>query len=306
MTLRLAFMGTPEFATPSLQALIDVGHRVECVYSQPPRRAGRGGKLRPSPVQLLAERNQLMMRLPESFEAAADQDNFCELEVDAAVVVAYGLRLPGRILEAPRFGCLNAHASLLPRWRGAAPIERAILAGDRETGITIMQMDEGLDTGPILLRESLAIAADDDAGTIRAQLSVLAAGLLVRGLEQIAAGDVAATPQQAAEATYARKLDVSEGRLDWRKGAGELAGLVRGLSPRPGAWFEHEGVRIKVLRAAVAAGGGLPGAVVDDVLTVACGDGTLRLERLQRPGKAAMDTADFLRGYALPRGTVLS
>ncbi len=306
MTLSLAFMGTPEFATPSLQALIDAGHRIACAYSQPPRRAGRGGKMRPSPVQMLAERSGFMTRVPESLKAVADQDDFCGLEVDAAVVVAYGLRLPRRMLEAHRFGCLNAHSSLLPRWRGAAPIERAILAGDLETGITIMQMNEGLDTGPILLQQSLAIASDADAGTIRTRLSILAADLLVQALEQVESGEATATPQRESEATYAHKLEVSEGRLDWHKGADELASLVLGFSPRPGAWFEHKGVRIKVLRAKVTAGGGLPGAVVDDVLTVACGDGTLRLERLQRPGKAAMDTADFLRGYALPRGTALS
>ncbi len=306
MTLRLAFMGTPEFATPSLQALIDAGHLVECVYSQPPRRAGRGGRMHPSPVQLLAEQSELMVRVPDSFEAAADQDDFCALEIDAAVVVAYGLRLPAKILKAPRLGCLNAHASLLPRWRGAAPIERAILAGDRESGITIMQMDKGLDTGPILVQESSAIASDDDAGSVRKRLSVLAADSIVRVLEQIELGDVTATAQRDEEATYAHKLEASEGRLDWRKRADELANIVRGLSPRPGAWFEYEGVRIKVLRAEVTSGTDSPGAVVDDALTIACGEGTLRLERLQRPGKAVMDSADFLRGYALPRGSVLS
>ncbi len=306
MTLRLAFMGTPEFAKSSLQALIDAGHRVDCVYSQPPRRAGRGRKSRPSPVQALAEQNQLMVRVPESFESAADQNDFCALEIDAAVVVAYGLRLPQRILNAPQFGCVNAHASLLPRWRGAAPIERAILAGDSETGVTIMQMDEDLDTGPILMQEPLMIGSDDDAGSLREQLSVLAADLIVRALERVELGSMTSIAQHQVGVTYARKLDVSEGRLDWHKRADELARLVRGFGPRPGAWFEHDGTRIRVLKAAVASGNGSPGAVVDDALTVACGEATLRLGRLQRPGKVAMDAAEFMRGYALPRGTVLS
>jgi methionyl-tRNA formyltransferase len=306
MTLRLAFMGTPEFAAASLQALVDAGHHVACAYSQPPRRAGRGGRTRMSPVQALAEDHGILMRTPESISVAAAQDEFIGLELDAAVVVAYGLRLPKRMLGAPKLGCVNAHASLLPRWRGAAPIERAILAGDKETGISIIQINEGLDTGPILLQERLTIAGSDDAGRVRNGLARLAARLIVRALAQIEAGDVTAEEQRESDATYAHKLEAGESRLDWLKTADKLAGVVRAFGPRPGAWFDHEGVRIKVLQANVTPDHGVPGTVIDDECTVACAAGALKLRRLQRPGKAAMDISEFLRGYALPEGAILS
>ena len=305
MTLRLAFMGTPEFAASSLRAVVDAEHQVVCAYSQPARRAGRGGRKRVSPVQSLAEELGIPVRTPDSLAAVADQDEFIRLEFDAAVVVAYGLRLPTQMLEAPKFGCINAHASLLPRWRGAAPIERAILAGDQETGISIMRMNEGLDTGPIFLQERLAIAPSDDAGDVRNTLSVLAAGLIVRALALIEKGELAAVEQSDAEATYAHKLKVGEARLDWRMNAEMLARQVRAFSPRPGAWFEHDGARIKVLQASVSSGQGIPGTVIDDECTIACVDSALRLIRLQRPGKAAMSAAEFLRGYALPKGVIL-
>ena len=305
MTLRLAFMGTPEFAASSLQAIVDAGHEVVCAYSQPARRAGRGGRKRVSPVQALAEKIGIRVRTPDSLAEAAEQEEFIRLELDAAVVVAYGLRLPTQMLEAPKFGCINAHASLLPRWRGAAPIEGAILAGDQDTGISIMRMNEGLDTGPTLLQERLAIAPSDDAGSVRDTLAGLAAGLVVRALSLVEKGELAVTEQSDADATYAHKLKVGEARLDWRMDAEKLARQVRALSPRTGAWFEHDGARIKVLQASVTPGHGIPGTVIDDECTIACGDSALRLIRLQRPGKAAMNAADFLRGYALARGAIL-
>lgn len=305
MTLRLVFMGTPEFAASSLRAIVDAGHEVVCAYSQPARRAGRGGRNRVSPVQALAEEIGIPVRTPDSLAAAADQDEFIRLELDAAVVVAYGLRLPTQMLEAPKFGCVNAHASLLPRWRGAAPIERAVLAGDHETGISIMRMNEGLDTGPILLQERLAIAPSDNAGSVRDTLAGRAAGLVVRALSLIEKGELTAAEQSDAEATYAHKLKVGEARLDWRTDAEKLARQVRAFSPRPGAWFEHDGARIKVLQANVTPGHGIPGTVIDDECTIACADNALRLIHLQRPGKAAMNAADFFRGYALPKGAIL-
>ncbi len=305
MTLRLAFMGTPEFAASSLRAVVDAGHQVVSAYSQPARRAGRGGRKRVSPVQALAEELGIPVRTPDSLAAVADQDEFIQLEFDVAVVVAYGLRLPTQMLEAPKFGCVNAHASLLPRWRGAAPIERAILAGDQITGISIMRMNEGLDTGPIFLQERLAIAPSDDAGSVRDALAELAAGLIVRALALIEKSELAAVEQSDAEATYAHKLKVGEARLDWRMNAEMLARQVRAFSPRPGAWFEHDGARIKVLQASVSPGHGIPGTVIDDECTIACADSALRLIRLQRPGKAAMSAAEFLRGYALPKGVIL-
>lgn len=258
-----------------------------------------------SSVQALAEELGIPVRTPDSLAAVADQDEFIRLEFDVAVVVAYGLRLPTQMLEAPKFGCVNAHASLLPRWRGAAPIERAILAGDQISGISIMRMNEGLDTGPILLQERLAIALSDDAGSVRDALAELAAGLVVRALALIEKGELTAAEQSDAEATYAHKLKVGEARLDWRMNAEVLARQVRAFSPRPGAWFQHDGARIKVLQASVSPGHGIPGTVIDDECTIACADNALRLIRLQRPGKAAMSAAEFLRGYALPNGVIL-
>jgi methionyl-tRNA formyltransferase len=303
--LRLAFMGTPDFAQVSLAALIEAGHEIAMVYSQPPRPAGRGQKPRPSPVHALAERHGLPVATPASLKDPAEQARFAALGLDAAVVVAYGLILPGPILASPRRGCLNVHASLLPRWRGAAPIQRAILAGDRETGVTIMQMDEGLDTGPMLLSERVPIAPNDTAAELHDRLAALGARLVVEALARLAAGSLVATPQPAAGATYAAKLRREEGRLDWRRPAEELARLVRALNPWPGAWLEVGGERIKVLAAEAAAGSGQPGQLLDDRLTVACGTGALSLLSVQRPGKAPLPAAAFLRGFALPPGTVL-
>jgi methionyl-tRNA formyltransferase len=303
--LRLAFMGTPDFAVPCFDALVAAGHEIAAVYTQPPRQAGRGRKPRPSPVQQAAERQSFEVRTPLSLKEAGEQVAFATLNLDAAVVVAYGLLLPRRVLAAPRLGCLNIHASLLPRWRGAAPIQRAIMAGDGETGVTIMQMDEGLDTGPILLREPIAIAAEETAGTLHDRLAALGARLIVTALDGLAAGKLTATPQPAEGAVYAAKLGRADEIIDWRKSADEIARQVRALAPAPGAWFPAKGERIKLLAAQPAGGTGEPGAILDDQLTIACGVGALRPLQLQRAGRAPMAAADFLRGFPLPPGTRL-
>ena len=304
--MRLAFFGTPDFAVPALDALVAAGHEIACVYTQPPRAAGRGGKERRSPVHGVAERSALTVRAPETLKDAAAQADFAALELDAAVVVAYGLILPKPILEAPRLGCFNIHASLLPRWRGAAPIQRAILAGDSETGITIMAMDEGLDTGPELLKETVPIGPSATAETLHDQLSVLGARLIVEALEGLATGQLTPTPQAEEGATYAAKLTRDEGRLDWNRPATELEHQVRAFSPWPGAWFTHGDDRLKVVAAELAPGSGAPGSVIDDQLTIACGAGALRLLNVQREGRAPMTAAAFLRGYPIARGTVLA
>ncbi|HUN48160.1 MAG TPA: methionyl-tRNA formyltransferase [Stellaceae bacterium] len=304
MSLRLAFMGTPDFAVPILAALRAAGHQVVCVYSQPPRPAGRGHKEQVSPVQRAAEAAGIEVRTPAKL-TAEEVERFRALDLDAAVVAAYGLILPKGVLAAPRLGCLNVHASLLPRWRGAAPIQRAILAGDTETGVTIMQVEEGLDAGPMLLRETVPITAETTAGSLHDALAELGARLIVPALEGRAAGTLAAEPQPAEGVTYARKLGRDEGRLDWSRSAAQLARAIRALNPAPGTWFEHAGERIKVLAAEAVDGAGEPGTVLDDALTIACGVGALRLTRLQRAGRAPMEAAALLRGYALPAGTRL-
>ena len=303
MTLRLAFMGTPEFAVPILRALIDAGHDMIAVYTQPPRPAGRGYRAQPSPVQRAAEAAGIPVRAPAKLDQA-EQANFRALALDAAVVAAYGLILPKPVLEAPRLGSLNVHASLLPRWRGAAPIQRAILAGDRETGVTIMQMDEGLDTGPMLLAERVDIKPETTATTLHDQLAAVGARLIVRTLGGLADGTLAARPQPAEGITYAKKLAREEGRIDWSQPAADLERRVRALNPAPGVWFERGGERIKVLAATVVEDrtAASPGTVLDADLTVACGSAALRLTRLQRAGRAAVDAAAFLRGYALKPG----
>jgi methionyl-tRNA formyltransferase len=305
--LRLAFMGTPDFAVPSLAALIEAGHDIAAVYCQPPRPAGRGNKLQPSPVQRFAESKELPVRYPARLRDPVAQADFAALELDAAVVAAYGLILPKPILAAPRLGCLNVHASLLPRWRGAAPMQRAILAGDAETGVTIMQMEEGLDTGPILLAESVPLDATTTAATLHDTLAALGARLIGAALDRLAAGELTARPQPEEGVTYAAKLTREEGRLDWRRPAAELERAVRGLNPWPGVWFERDGERVKVLAAELMAGtsDAPPGTVLDDRLAVACGSGALRPVLLQRAGRAPADAAAFLRGYPVPRGTVL-
>lgn len=305
--LRLAFLGTPRFAVSTLNALADAGHDVVRVYSQPPRPAGRGQKERRSDVHERADALGIAVATPKSLKDPAEQAAFAALGLDAAVVVAYGLILPKPILDAPRLGCVNVHASLLPRWRGAAPIQRAILAGDAETGVTIMRMDEGLDTGAMLLEERVAIAPDDTAETLHDKLAASGAKLIAPALDGLAAGTLSARPQPADGVTYASKLTRAEGRLDWSEPAAQLARQVRAFAPWPGAWFEHGKEQIKVLAAAAVprARDVAPGTILDDALTVACGEGAVRLLRLQRPGRAPMDAAALLRGFALPAGTKL-
>ncbi len=303
--LRLAFFGTPDFAVPSLVALLGAGHDVSRVYSQPPRPAGRGKKPRPSPVEVFAASHGIEVRTPVSLKDADEQAAFAALAPDVGVVVAYGLILPAAILDTPRLGCINVHASLLPRWRGAAPIQRAILAGDTETGITIMRMDEGLDTGPMLLREAIEIGPDETAGSLHDRLAALGGALLVTALAGLAAGSIEAVPQDEAGASYARKLERGEARLDWRRPAAELARQVRAFAPTPGAWFSHGGERVKVLESAIVPGAGTPGTALDDRLTIACGEGALRLRRLQRQGRGVMTADALLRGWPCPAGTVL-
>ncbi|NKB54711.1 MAG: methionyl-tRNA formyltransferase [Alphaproteobacteria bacterium] len=298
-------MGTPGFAVPALKTLIAAGHDIVCVYSQPPRRAGRGQKARPSPVQAFADDKGIPVRTPKSLRDPEEQAAFAALDADAAVVAAYGLILPPAILEAPRFGCLNIHASLLPRWRGAAPIQRAILAGDTQSGVTIMQMDEGLDTGGVLLSEAVPITMETTASNLHDALAARGGPLVVEALDGLAAGTLKATPQPETGVTYAEKLSRDEGRLDWTRPAPYLARAVRAFTPWPGAWFEHDGARIKILEACVESGSATPGTIIDDRLTIACSEGALRLLTVQRSGRAAVDAESFLRGYDLPAGTVL-
>ncbi|HRO32784.1 MAG TPA: methionyl-tRNA formyltransferase [Brevundimonas sp.] len=306
--MRLAFMGTPEFAVPSLAELIAAGHEITAVYSQPPRPKGRGQKLTPSPVHAFAETMGLPVFTPETMKAAEAIATFQSLDLDAACVVAYGQILTRAVLEAPRLGCFNLHGSLLPRWRGAAPIQRAIMAGDVQTGVQIMRMSEGLDEGPVLLGEVLPIRADDTAATLGDRMAVTGAALWPRALAAIERGAAVETAQ-AGEPTYARKISPAEARIDWTRPAAQVDAHIRGLSPFPGAWFEApspEGpVRIKALMSAVADGAGAPGALLDDALTVACGSGAVRLIRVQRAGKAAQGADEMLRGFPLASGTVL-
>ncbi|WP_208539207.1 methionyl-tRNA formyltransferase [Algihabitans albus] len=305
--LRLVFMGTPDFAVPALLALGEAGHEIACVYAQPPRPAGRGQRLQPSPVQAVAEARGWPVRTPSSLRSPQAQADFAALDADAAVVAAYGLILPQAVLDSPRLGCLNIHASLLPRWRGAAPIQRAILAGDRETGICVMQMEAGLDTGPVLLERSLVIGDRETAQGLHDRLASLGAGLIVEALAGWGAGRLEPQLQASDGVTYAAKLEKAEARLDWRRTAVELERQVRAFTPWPGAFFETaNGTRIKVLAAElVAEGRGHPGEVIDDALTVACATGALRPVSLQRPGKAPAETAAFLRGFPLPAGSRL-
>lgn len=303
--LRLVFMGTPAFAVPALQSLTDAGHEVCCVYTQPPRPGGRGQKARTSAVHDFAAKKGLEVRTPRSLKHAAGQQAFTEIGADAAVVAAYGLMLPKPVLDGTRLGCFNIHASLLPRWRGAAPIQRAIMAGDAESGVCIMRMDEGLDTGPVLFREQVAIGPGMTAGDLHDRLAELGGPLMVRALEAVAAGNAAPTPQPGESVTYAKKIDKAETRIDWRRPAGEIERLVRGLAPFPGAWFDLEGERIKVLAADAVGRAGAPGTTLDANLTVACGKGALRLARLQRGGRKPMAAAEFLRGHPVPAETEL-
>jgi len=306
--MRLAFMGTPDFAVPSLAELIASGHEIVAVYSQPPRPKGRGQKLTPSPVHAFAETMGLPVFTPESMKAQEAIDTFQSLDLDAACVVAYGQILKAEVLDAPRLGCFNLHGSLLPRWRGAAPIQRAIMAGDAQTGVQIMQMGVGLDEGPILLTELMDIRPDDTAATLSERMSHVGAGLWPRALAAIERGSI--TPsEQVGEPTYAKKITPAEARIDWTRPAAEVDAHIRGLSPFPGAWFEAPSdtgpVRVKALLSALADESGARGEILDDALTVACGDGAVRLIRVQREGKAAQSADEMLRGFPLPAGTIL-
>jgi methionyl-tRNA formyltransferase len=302
--LRLAFMGTPDFAVPSLKALIAAGHDVACVYTQPPRPKGRGLSEERSPVHKVADAAGIELRTPRSLKDTHEQAAFEALKLDAAVVVAYGLILPMRVLEAPQRGCFNLHGSLLPRWRGAAPIQRAIMAGDAETGVQVMRMEEGLDTGPVLMTERTPIGRKT-YGQLHDELSYLGADLLTRALAELEKGTIVEQPQSHVGITYARKIEKSEARIDWKRSARELDWQIRGLSPFPGAWFEAKGERIKVLVAEPVSGSGEPGEVLSP-LVVACSDRALKLITVQRAGRGPMDADAFLRGFQLNKGDRLS
>jgi methionyl-tRNA formyltransferase len=299
--MRLAFLGTPDFAVVSLAAIVEAGFEVACVYSQPPAPRGRGKKLAPSPVQVFAEARGLGVRTPASMRDPAEIAAFEALKLDAAVVVAFGQILPREVIDAPRLGAFNLHASLLPRWRGAAPIQRAIMAGDKVTGVGVMRLTEGLDEGPTLAVERLRIDALDTAGTLHDRLAAVGADLLVRTLPHIEDGAAVETPQPGDEVTYAKKIRPRETRIDWKKPAAEVDCRIRGLSPSPGAWFEVHGerglVRIKALLSRVEEGEGAPGEVLDERLLIACGTGAVRLLVAQREGRGAQQLDDFVRGF---------
>ncbi|MBY5989840.1 methionyl-tRNA formyltransferase [Roseovarius atlanticus] len=301
--MRLVFMGTPDFSVPVLEALVAAGHEIAAVYCQPPRPAGRGKKDRPSPVQARADALGLTVRHPVSLKDPDAQEAFAGLDADVAVVVAYGLILPQAILDAPRHGCLNIHASLLPRWRGAAPIHRAIMAGDDRTGVCIMQMEAGLDTGPVLLRQETPIGAEETTGALHDRLSRMGAEAITTALGRLEG--LTPEPQPEIGVTYADKIDKAEARIDWTRPAEEVDRQIRGLSPFPGAWTEHDGTRIKFLASRIGPGSGAPGEVLDDALTIACGSGAVKVLRLQKAGRGPQATAEFLRGMALGKGTRL-
>ncbi len=301
-SLRIAFMGTPDFAVPALKALHAAGHQIVAVYAQPPRPSGRGKKLTPSPVQRLAEELAIEVRTPVSLKDEAEQAAFAALNLDAAVVAAYGLILPQPILDAPRMGCLNIHGSLLPRWRGAAPVQRAILAGDQETGITIMQMEAGLDTGPMLLKAATPIG-HKTAAELTDELARTGAALMVQYLAS--PDEYPAETQDDALATYAKKIEKQEARLDFSQPAAQVERQVRAYNPHPGAFFEYQGARYRILKATVVDGEGQPGTILDDHLLIACGTGSIQPEIIQKAGKPAMELKSFLNGTKIPAGTVL-
>ena len=310
MPLRVIFMGTPDFSVPTLVALAGAGHEIAAVYTQPPRPAGRRGlDLLASPVERKARELGLVVRSPVSLRKEEEQQAFHAFAADVTVVVAYGLLLPKPVLEGARFGCFNGHASLLPRWRGAAPIQRTIMAGDTETGMMIMKMDEGLDTGPVALTEKVVIGPDMTAGELHDRLAHIGAGLVVRALGELERGALTLTPQPSEGATYARKIDKAETRIDWNRPATEVHNAIRGLSPFPGAWCEMpiggKAERVKILRSTLAAGKGMAGMVLDDPLVVACGQGAVRLNELQRAGGKALGAADFLHGAPIKEGMVI-
>jgi methionyl-tRNA formyltransferase len=307
LALRLVFMGTPDFAVPTLTEIVGAGHDVAAVYTRPPQPAGRGMAERPSPVAINAQRFGLPVLTPNTLKGATAADAMRTHGAAAAVVVAYGLILPKLILDAFPFGCFNLHASLLPRWRGAAPIHRAILAGDSETGVMAMKMEESLDAGPIAMAERVAIGPDATTGELHDTLARLGADLMLRTLAALEKGQLQLTPQAAEGVTYATKIDKSETRIDWTKPWSMVHNHCRGLSPFPGAWFEFgETGRIKVLRSTKGEGAGAPGTVLDDKLTIACGEGAVRLVELQRAGRQPMQADEFLRGMPIRRGEVLN
>ncbi len=301
--MRLIFMGTPDFAVPSLIELAARGHEIVAVYTRAPKPAGRGMDLKPTPVEREARRLGLSVHTPKTLKDSNAADIFRGHNADAAVVVAYGLILPQAILEAPRLGCFNVHASLLPRWRGAAPINRAIMAGDAESGVTIMRMDEGLDTGAMVMADRVPVNADMTAGELHDALAPAGADLMLRALAAAERGSLALTPQPSAGVTYAEKISKSETRIDWTKPWKAVHDHIRGLSPFPGAWFELDGVRVKALRSTKGEGSGKPGTAFDERLTVACGNGAVRLTLVQRAGKQPMSADEFLRGTPVKAGT---
>lgn len=304
--MRLAFLGTPDFAVASLRRIVEAGIEVACVYSQPPAPRGRGHELRPSPAHAFAEAHGLPVRTPASMRDPAEVTAFRALGLDAAVVVAFGQILPREVLEAPKLGAFNLHGSLLPRWRGAAPIQRAIMAGDAVTGVQVMRMTEGLDEGPILATQTLRIGPLDTAGTLHDRMAEAGAELLVRTLHALERGEARETPQASDGVTYAKKIRPREARIDWTRPGAEVDRKIRGLSPAPGAWFElptdRGPVRVKALLSANEDGDGAPGEVLDEALLVACGSGAVRLLRVQREGRAAQDAEAFLRGQSVAAG----
>lgn len=303
--MRIAFMGTPEFAVPTLKALVEAGHDVPAVYTQPPRRAGRGKLERPTPIALCAEELGLQIHTPLNFKDRTDREAFAALNLDVAVVVAYGLILPQGVLDAPKHGCFNLHASLLPRWRGAAPIHRAIMAGDAETGVCVMRMAAGLDTGPVALTARTTIADDDTTQSLHDRLSTLGSQLIVKALKQLSSGDLILTDQPE-NGVYAAKIEKTEARIDWTVPAAEVDRKIRGLSPFPGAWFELDGKRVKVLQSRLGEADGEPGVVADEELSVCCGKRSVQLIRLQQAGKSPMNAREFLRGSPVPVGKHLT
>jgi methionyl-tRNA formyltransferase len=297
-------MGTPGFAVPTLAELIAQGHDIAAVYSQPPRPRGRGMETVPGPVHQFADTAKLPVRTPLSLKGPEEQAAFAALDLDAAVVVAYGLILPKAILNAPRMGCFNLHGSLLPRWRGAAPVQRAVMAGDSETGVMVMHMDEGLDTGPVLMAERVSIGRKT-SGELADQLSRLGADLMVRSLAALGRGQISEQKQPEEGVTYAKKIAKEEARIDWSKSAAEIDCLIRGLAPSPGAFSEVKGERLKILYAEPVSGSGTPGEIIADNPTIACGQGAIRLLKVQRAGGKLMDAGELLKGFPLPPGTRL-
>jgi len=304
--MRLVFMGTPDFAVPTLMEIVGQGYEVAAVYTRAPKPAGRGMEPRPSPVEREARRLGLTVMTPATLRSTEALETFQAHQADAAVVVAYGMILPGEILETAPLGCFNLHASLLPRWRGAAPINRAIMAGDAETGVMVMRMDEGLDTGPIAMAERVAITSDMTAGELHDVLARLGADLMARALGALDRGTLELRPQPESGVTYAAKIDKNETRIDWRQPWAAVHNHVRGLSPFPGAWCELQGARLRILRTTKGSGSGAPGTLLDDALTIACGEGAVRILEVQRAGKQAMKADEFLRGTRLALGAQLS